>query len=168
MNVARLFPVRQVLPHGEQLLPRRVPVVRLAGGLARPVLHGVRRRQRGRNGRARAILVRGLSHARPCPTSGPLLANPDTDRFNARNVPPRRVSRNCAEVRILTDAADENAVVPPTDAPPMIEGETTTTSSAAGLFAPATSAPSRIDGNDPPPAGGHGKTIVGYYAVSFG
>ena len=89
--------------------------------------------------------------------------------------------RNCAEVKIERDpnyvvasttdptAADAIAVVPSPTNPPVadVTAPATIPTSSVSITAPAPSSPTVGNVADNPPSGGsHGKTIVGYYAVS--
>ena len=96
------------------------------------------------------------------------------DRYLTTCAPPHTVAdifpRNCAEVRILQDADENDVPSTTTDIPP---DATSSSSSVAGDDVPAAApveepagVPSQNEGGASPPAGSHGKTIVGYYAVS--
>jgi len=71
--------------------------------------------------------------------------------------------RNCAEVRILQEA-DETDVPSTTDIPP----DATSSSVVVGDVPAAAPVEPQNEGGTSPSAGSHGKTIVGYYAVSSG
>jgi hypothetical protein len=96
------------------------------------------------------------------------------DRYLTTCAPPHTVAdifpRNCAEVRILQDADENDVPSTTTDIPP---DATSSSSSVAGDDVPAAApveepagVPSQNEGGASPPPGSHGKTIVGYYAVS--